>query len=187
LLSKESKQHDYIRKENTIMAPLTFRNSKIVYYGPHPCENCSVLVAKMGPEWGGTAFTYPSGPVYPNTEWHPHVCDPFEVRNKQGLEAREEVLKKWPDAHTLKISELGFIILGYTDDHRDLDSWNFPVAISHNCSFYDTELAAWRGAWERELKRHPTWNPHRFTGATRDTIEHNMTVDAARFNGATAA
>lgn len=30
----------------------------------------------MGTEFGGNAFTYPSGPIYPNTEWHPHVCDP---------------------------------------------------------------------------------------------------------------
>ncbi len=64
------------------MAPLTFRNSKIVYYGPHDCANCGVKIAKMGDEWGGTAFTYPTGPVYPNT------CDLFEVRNRQGREAR---------------------------------------------------------------------------------------------------
>lgn len=59
--------------------PVTFRNSKIVYYGPHSCENCGVLIAKMGHEWGGNAFTYPEGPIYPNTEWHPHVCDPANV------------------------------------------------------------------------------------------------------------
>lgn len=68
------------------MAPLTFRNSRIVYYGPHECSNCGILIAKMGDEWGGTAFTYPSGPVYPNTEWHPHVCDPFEVKKRKGIE-----------------------------------------------------------------------------------------------------
>lgn len=56
--------------------PLTFRNSKIIYYGPHPCRNCGDLICKMGHEFGGNAFTYPNGPIYPNTEWHPHVCDP---------------------------------------------------------------------------------------------------------------
>lgn len=61
------------------MAPISFRNSKIVYYGPHSCENCGVQIAKMGREWGGNAFTYPEGPIYPNTEWHPHVCDPRNV------------------------------------------------------------------------------------------------------------
>lgn len=61
--------------------PLTFRNSTIVYYGPHLCENCGVNICKMGREWGGNAFTYPEGPIYPNTEWTPHVCDPKQVRN----------------------------------------------------------------------------------------------------------
>ena|ERR1700761_4123640 len=57
--------------------PLTFRNSKIIYYGPHECANCGMMICKMGHEFGGTAFTYPDdGPIYPNTEWHPHVCDP---------------------------------------------------------------------------------------------------------------
>jgi hypothetical protein len=56
--------------------PLTFRSSKIIYYGPHACANCGVMIAKMGHEFGGNAFTYPEGPIYPNTEWQPHVCDP---------------------------------------------------------------------------------------------------------------
>jgi hypothetical protein len=77
------------------MALMTFRNSKIVYYGPHPCDNCGILVAKMGAEWGGTSFTYPEGPVYPNTEWHPHVCDPHQVFAYKGVCARRCVL----DAH----------------------------------------------------------------------------------------
>ena len=35
------------------------------------------MICKMGHDFGGTAFTYPDdGPIYPNTEWHPHVCDP---------------------------------------------------------------------------------------------------------------
>ena len=159
------------------MAPLTFRNSRIIYYGPHTCENCGISIAKMGTEWGGTAFTYPTGPIYPNTEWHPHVCDPFEVRNKLGREARARVLTQWPDAHPLKIKEIGFVILGYADDRTDEDSWKFPVAISHNCSFYDTELAAWLGADERNCKGNPTWNPSRFSGETRETHMHNIAVD----------
>lgn len=61
---------------------LTFRNSKIVYYGPHECTQCGAMIAKMGQEWGGTPFTYPDGPIYPNTEWHPHVCDPQDVMRK---------------------------------------------------------------------------------------------------------
>jgi hypothetical protein len=63
------------------MAPISFRNSKIVYYGPHECSNCGLMVAKMGNEWGGNAFTYPEGPIYPNTEWYPHVCDPSRSKH----------------------------------------------------------------------------------------------------------
>jgi hypothetical protein len=58
---------------------LTFRNSKIVYYGPHQCDNCGAMIVKMGIEFGGTAFNAPKTYAYPNTEWHPHVCDPTEV------------------------------------------------------------------------------------------------------------
>ena len=64
---------------------LTFRNSRITYYGPHECSNCGQLIAKMGEEFGGSSFSYPSGPIYPNTEWHPHVCDPKRVASKPQL------------------------------------------------------------------------------------------------------
>lgn len=55
---------------------LTFRSSKVIYYGPHACDNCGSMVVKMGREFGGNTFDNPSGPIYPNTEWYPHVCDP---------------------------------------------------------------------------------------------------------------
>ena len=67
------------------MANLTFRNSKIIYYGPHACENCGAMICKMAHEFGGNAFTYPEGPIYPNTEWHLHVCDPRLVRVVQSF------------------------------------------------------------------------------------------------------
>lgn len=59
--------------------PITFRSSVIMYYGPHCCENCGVMICKMGREFGGNSFVYPEGPIYPNTEWNPHVCDPKAV------------------------------------------------------------------------------------------------------------
>jgi hypothetical protein len=71
---------------------LTFRNSKIVYYGPHACGNCGALIVKAGTEWGGAVFTAPEGPIYPNTEWHPHICDPVAVRlmnAKRGVPTQE--------------------------------------------------------------------------------------------------
>ncbi len=88
------------------MQSMTFRNSKIVYHGPHPCNTCAVLVARMGYEFGGTAFTYPEGPVYPNTEWHPHVCDPHAVHEYKGACAKGYVQHFMPEAAVVK-NELG--------------------------------------------------------------------------------
>ncbi len=136
------------------MAPLTFRNSKITYYGPHPCANCGVSVARMGDDWGGTAFTYPLGPIYPNTEWHPHVCDPFEVRAKLGREARERQLKAWPSAHPVKVRELGYVIASGNVDNPDNQ---YLHVISCHATFYDTELSAWQDAQHRQDKDYPTW------------------------------
>lgn len=65
---------------------LTFRSSKIVYYGPHSCENCGAMIVKMGREFGGNAFDQPSGPIYPNTEWHVHVCDPKRFKSAPVLD-----------------------------------------------------------------------------------------------------
>lgn len=137
------------------MAPLTFRNSKIVYYGPRACDNCGVDIVKMGDDWGGTAFTHPSGPVYPNTEWAPHVCDPFEVRNKTGREARPLVIKEWPTATPTKVRELGYVLLA---EPLDLKSTAAPLVISANQNYYDTELAAWCGALKRQTNDWPTWH-----------------------------
>jgi hypothetical protein len=58
------------------MQKLTFRSTKIVYYGPHPCTNCGQPVVRMGQDFGGNAFDQPNEPIYPNAEWHPHVCNP---------------------------------------------------------------------------------------------------------------
>jgi hypothetical protein len=55
---------------------MTFDDPEIIYYGPHACSNCGVTICKMAFEFGGNSFTYPDGPIYPNTIWHPHVCDP---------------------------------------------------------------------------------------------------------------
>lgn len=54
---------------------LSFRSTRIVYYGPHPCEICSAIICKAADTQGGSAFNYPEGPVYPNTEWHAHFCN----------------------------------------------------------------------------------------------------------------
>jgi hypothetical protein len=74
---------------------LQLRDPSIVYYGPHACEICGTVIVKMGREWGGTCVDMPPGPVYPNSEWHLHVCSqppepmpslkPEPVRDKNDL------------------------------------------------------------------------------------------------------
>jgi len=70
---------------------MTFKDKGIIYYGPHSCSNCGRMICKMGTEFGGNAFDYPEGPIYPNSEWHPHVCDPADVSdwnvNRKKLDA----------------------------------------------------------------------------------------------------
>lgn len=77
--------HSSIYTPEPNMTLLTFRSPKITYYGPHQCENCGIQICKMGREFGGNTFTYPTGPIYPNTEWHPHVCNPRLVEEHRSI------------------------------------------------------------------------------------------------------
>lgn len=118
------------------MKNMTFRNSKIVYYGPHPCPNCGMDITRMGNEWGGNAFTYPNGPIYPNTEWHPHVCDPANVLAKMGDEAKEAVTRLVLNVVSVQSKTQGWMIVA--EDKR----------ITPETSFYGTEPDAWIAAKE---------------------------------------
>lgn len=73
---------------------LTFRNSKVVYYGPHACENCGAMIVKMGHEFGGNSFNQPDGPIYPNTEWYPHVCDPKRMKPPMTMREVMDIVQK---------------------------------------------------------------------------------------------
>jgi len=128
------------------MSSLSFRNSKVVYYGPHPCDNCGETICRAGNEYGSSSFTYPTYPIYPNTEWNPHLCNPHDVRDQRGREAREEVLRIFPDACPLKIRDM-FVL------SRD----GGRLIISPNQTFFDTVLAAWLGAKDRAERNLPTW------------------------------
>ena len=134
------------------MQHITFRNSKIVYYGPHTCENCGVNIVKMGVEWGGFAFTNPEGPIYPNTEWHPHVCDQQLVRQRKGMTAASRVREDFPLAHAIMLNNVGHVILGEpcNPNHQH------ALVVSENSHYYDTEDAAWIGALDRILNDWPT-------------------------------
>ena len=58
---------------------MTYDDPEIIYYGPHACSNCGATICKMALEFGGNSFTYPDDLIYPNTIWHPHVCDPKRI------------------------------------------------------------------------------------------------------------
>lgn len=132
---------------------ITFRNSKIIYYGPHSCENCGVLIVKMGREWGGTAFTNPEGPIYPNTEWHPHVCDPKQSKALAASKAASRVIVDWPNAAAWEVGSLGWVVIG-----RRVEPGHKSALVISGCStFFDTDDAAWAGAL-RVLENHlPHW------------------------------
>lgn len=140
--------------ENT-MSPMTFRNSKIIYYGPHTCENCGVMIVRMGTEWGGTAFTNPEGPIYPNTEWHPHVCDPKLVQERRGMAASSRVTEDFPNANAVMVGQLGFIVLG--ERLRSDVQGDKYLVVSPCSSWFDTENEAWIGALDRIQRGLPTW------------------------------
>jgi hypothetical protein len=146
----------YLLTQESVMGQqITFRNSKIVYYGPHTCENCGAMIVKMGTEWGGTAFTNPNGPIYPNTEWHPHVCDQKLVHQRKGMCAASRVTEDFPLANAVLLNGMGFVILG-EQLHNNEQSGAYLV-VSANQTFATTEDAAWTSALERLQNGWPTW------------------------------
>ncbi len=134
------------------MHPISFRAAKITYYGPQPCTNCGVNVVKMAERWGGTAFTYPAGPIYPNTEWPPHVCDQVFVRKMEHEKAINEVRSQWKEANSLRVEPHGFVIL-MNEDHGGV----VATVLSPNGAFYDDEGDAWVAAKYRARKELPMW------------------------------
>lgn len=130
---------------------LTFRSSKIVYYGPHTCQQCGVSICKMAQGYGGNAFTYPDGPIYPNTEWHVHICNPKDILHKKAIYSRGRVQQEKTTALAVKEENLGWRIIA--DD----------AAISGNQTFYDSEDAAWVGAKQ-----------HVFTDEAESSPEHDV-------------
>lgn len=60
-------------------------SSKAIFYGPFSCERCAETICRMGREFGDEVYTYPQGPIYPNTEWVPHVCEQRGIERVNGL------------------------------------------------------------------------------------------------------
>lgn len=61
------------------------RKQEAVYYGPHACGQCGLMICRMGSEYGSDSYTYPEGPIYPNTDWSPHVCQQRDIERVNGL------------------------------------------------------------------------------------------------------
>ena len=138
------------------MSPTSWRSSRVTYYGPQNCENCGVQIVKMGREWGGNSFTYPKEPIYPNTEWAPHVCDPDFVKKRESLVAANRVAADYPNAHAHMVGKMGFVILG--EEIPPNTAGGQYLVVSANQTFYDTMEAAWAGALERQTNGWPSWH-----------------------------
>jgi hypothetical protein len=112
----------------------------------------------MGSEWGGNAFTNPEGPIYPNTEWHPHVCDPKLVQQRKGMSAASRVREDFPQALAVMLNGLGFVVLGEQCTIDSQRPFQHALVISANQTFASTEDSAWLSALERLQNKWPTWH-----------------------------
>lgn len=65
---------------HVFMERLTVRKPSLVYYGPHQCPGCTAMICRVSIEQGGRMYEYPDGPIYPNTEFWPHICAAQEQR-----------------------------------------------------------------------------------------------------------
>lgn len=59
-------------------------STHVVFYGPHACSQCGILICKMGREYGSETYTYPEGPVYPNSDWDMHICQQRDIEHVNG-------------------------------------------------------------------------------------------------------
>lgn len=55
------------------------RNRKVVWYGPHECNNCGATIVKSSHNQGGIELDAPFDHHYPNHRWVLHRCNKPEV------------------------------------------------------------------------------------------------------------
>jgi len=60
--------------ETDSLNPTVASQEDLIYYGPYACERCGEMICRVSREQGGADYTYPTGPIYPNTQWHRHTC-----------------------------------------------------------------------------------------------------------------
>lgn len=53
---------------------------KSIFYGPHPCEKCGVIIVKKSREQGGQAYNVPSE----GGQWESHVCSKSSDKVPEG-------------------------------------------------------------------------------------------------------
>src|ERR1035437_8978422 len=121
---------------------MTFWNSKIIYYGPFNCELCGTPICRMGQEFGHNAFSYPDGPIYPNTEWHVHVCDPRSVLRERAHRAELKVLEKHPTAQAVFSKEQGWMIVANDSTLNLACAWPNQSSVS----YCQDSASAWMAA-----------------------------------------
>lgn len=56
----------------------------VVFYGPHPCEECGVTIVKASREQGGQAYDIPFL-NYPNARWFEHVHETGYIPSSQTI------------------------------------------------------------------------------------------------------
>lgn len=58
----------------------TVIDTEIVWYGPHPCDECGQMIVQAGRQWGKQKLTAPpSAMVYPNHVWKWHNCPGYGI------------------------------------------------------------------------------------------------------------
>ena len=70
-----------------------------IFYGPHSCLVCGMLICKASYTQGGESFDYPEGPIYPNPEWKRHNCASTQTDSfpASEIEADKECARKQPN------------------------------------------------------------------------------------------
>lgn len=82
-------------------------SNKTIFYGPHECDVCGKTICKVSKDQGGEEYDYPTGIIYPNTEWKKHSCGDLKdvirdlrkkIKEVEGKDPWIKIIEKeiWP-------------------------------------------------------------------------------------------
>jgi len=57
--------------------PQSPADQSLIYYGPHSCAECGGRIVVAARDQGAVAYDAPDEPIYPNTQWAPHIHAPL--------------------------------------------------------------------------------------------------------------